>query len=252
MGNKTNPVLFRLGVSQKHLSSWFADKRDVPKVLDQDLRARKYLMERFDAAVLINRIVINRFKDHVEVLIKCLKPSIIIGKKGCEIDVVVNYLSAIYGMEVRVKIFEIRKKEADVVCVAKDIARALTQRGVVCRKIIKKAVKTALRSGVLGAKIICSGRLGGVEIARTEEYHEGPMPRGKYNANILYSAQQSFASWGVCGVKVYFYLGDYISGKEKSADKVSIDSTRKAPLSLGDELDKMLNKSNKEVDNGNS
>lgn len=239
MGNKTNPTLLRLGITQKHLASWFVNKKDVPVFLSQDLQVRQYLMERFDDNIIINRIVINRLKDYVEILIKCLKPSIIIGKKGSEIDAVVKILSQIYGMEVKIKIFEIKKKEADVVCVAKDIAKALTQRGVSCKRIIKKAVKTALRFGVLGAKIICSGRLGGVEIARVDEYHEGPMPRGKLNANILYSCQHSFASWGVCGVKVYFYLGDFVESREKVNDKISLDSKRSL-LSLNEELDKMI------------
>lgn len=244
MGNKTTPTAFRLGVTQKHFASWFADKKSVPSFLLQDIKAREYLMKRFDKSVSISKIIINRTKESVEILIKCLKPSIIIGKKGSEIDNTVKHLSDIYKSIVKIKIFDVKRSEADAACMAKDIAREISKRGVSCRRVIKRAVQNALRAGVLGARVQCSGRLGGVEIARTEWYQEGALPRHKLRANISYYSEPSYASWGTCGVKVWLYFGDYVKKDEKVSDTISIDSRRNKQdnVTVNEELNKAYNK----------
>lgn len=226
MGNKTTPIAFRLGITQKHHADWCVAKKKVPIYLLQDMQARAYLIKKFSNSAVISKISISRSQESVEITIKCLKPSVLVGKKGGEINIVVSDLTKIYGVEVKIKIFDVKRPEIDAYCIGREVANELMKRGVSCKRVMKKVVQNAIRVGALGARVECSGRLAGVEIARTESYQEKALPRHKLRANIAYAAVNSYTAWGVCGVKVWVYLGDYVKRVDKFSDKISIHSNR--------------------------
>lgn len=217
MGNKSSARALRLGISQPFDADWYAEPRAFAKVLQEDMSIREYLEKSLKSAG-ITRVVISRLRDFVELKITCLKPSIIVGKKGSEIESISKYISKMINKEVRLKVFDIKRPELNSAAVARDIAFEMAKKGVSTRRLIKRYVQQAKRAGALGARIECSGRLAGAEIARTEWYQEGAVPRQKLRANIEYSEQKSLSAWGTSGVKVWIYKGDVV-GKSNSQRK---------------------------------
>lgn len=218
MGNKSSARALRLGISQDFDADWYADPRVFAKTLYEDVQIRKYLDANLKQAG-IARVVISRLRDCVELKITCLKPSYIVGRKGAEIDGIAKAISKMISKEVRLKVFDIKRPELNATCVAKDVAYEISKKGVSCRRVIKRYVQNSKRAGALGIRVECAGRLSGAEIARTEWYQEGAVPRQKFRADIDYSEQKSQASWGVCGVKVWIYLGDVVEKKNKLQGK---------------------------------
>jgi len=223
MGNKSSTRALRLGISQQFDADWYADPRNFAKTLQEDMAIRTYIDKTLKQAG-VGRVVISRFRDCVELKITCLKPSVVVGRKGSEIETIAKALGKMLGKEVRLKVFDIKKPEINATCVAKDVAYELQKKGVSCRRVIKRFVQNARRTGALGARIECSGRLGGVEIARREWYQEGAVPRQKLRADIDYAEQASYSSWGLSGVKVWIYKGDVVEkpkaleqGREENA-----------------------------------
>ncbi len=214
MGNKSCPRALRLGISQSFDANWFAEPRFYALYLKEDVEIRKYFDKNFRNAV-ISRLIINRTKDVLEIKLTCLRPSYIVGKKTGENDAVVKYLTLKYGKEVKLKIFDISKPELNAACVARDVANELSKKGASCRRIIKKHAQSIKRSGALGVRIQCAGRLAGAEIARTEWCQEGAVPRQKFRADIDYCQEKSHSSWGISGVKVWIYKGDVVDSKGK-------------------------------------
>lgn len=219
MGNKSSTRALRLGISQHFDADWYAEPRVFAKTLEEDMLIRKYVEKNLKQAG-VSRLVISRFRDSVELKITCLKPSIIVGRKGSEIENISKNLANLTGKEIRLKIFDIKKPELSAACIARDVANELQKKGVSTRRAIKRFVQNARRSNALGVRIECSGRLGGVEIARREWYQEGAVPRQKLRADIDYCEQKSYASWGLSGVKVWVYKGDVVGklgldGKEE-------------------------------------
>jgi small subunit ribosomal protein S3 len=207
LGQKTHPIGIRLGIIKTWDSRWFA-KKDYQKLLLEDLTIRKTLKERlFHAGV--PKIEIERAGQNMRVIIYTARPGIIIGKKGAEVEKLRKDLKDMTKKEVSIDIKEIRKPEVDAQLVAENVALQLEKR-VAFRRAMKKSVASALRFGILGVKISCSGRLAGAEIARSEWYREGRVPLHTFRADINYGYARARTTYGVIGVKVWMYQGDIL------------------------------------------
>ena len=220
MGQKTNPIGFRVGINRTWDSRWFA-KRDYAGLLHEDLRLRKYLMDRLGQAG-ISRVVIERPAKRARITIHTARPGVVIGKKGADIEKLRQDLSKMTGGEVALNIVEIRKPEIDAKLVAENIAQQLERR-VAFRRAMKRAVQSAMRLGAEGIRINCSGRLGGAEIARMEWYREGRVPLHTLRADVDYGVATGFTTYGTCGVKVWIFKGEIMEHDPMAQDKRAQD-----------------------------
>ena len=205
MGQKTQPIGFRLGINRTWDSRWFGGK-SYADLLHQDINLRKYLFDKLKAAA-VSKIVIERPAGRAKISIYAGRPGLVIGKKGQDIETLKNILSKQIGSEVSLNIIEIRKPEIDAKLVADGIAQQLERR-VAFRRAMKRAVQSAIRLGAQGVRINCAGRLGGAEIARTEWYREGRVPLHTIKADIDYATSEALTTYGILGVKVWIYRGD--------------------------------------------
>lgn len=210
MGQKTHPYGFRLGVNRTWKSRWFG-KKDYGDLLHEDLRLKRMLKRRFYHAG-ISRIETERAANKLTVIIYTSRPGIIIGRKGSEIERLKAELQKTTGREVFINIQEVHKPELDSQLVAESIAQQLEKR-VAFRRAMRRAVDTALRFGAQGIKVMCSGRLNGAEIARSEWYLHGRLPLHTLRADIDYGFAEAFTTYGVIGVKVWIYRGEIFTGK---------------------------------------
>ncbi len=207
MGQKTHPIGIRLGIIKTWDSRWFI-KKGYSKQLLEDIRIRRSLKERlFHAGV--PKIEIERAGKNIRLIIHTARPGIIIGKKGAEVEKLRKDLKLMTGKDVAIDIKEVRKPEVDAQLVAENIALQLEKR-IAFRRAMKKAVASALRFGTLGVKVLCSGRLGGAEIARTEWYREGRVPLHTLKADIDFGFAEARTTYGAIGIKVWMYHGDIL------------------------------------------
>src|SRR5690349_3328681 len=206
MGQKTNPIGSRLGVSKQHRSTWYAAKKDFPTLLKEDALLRKYLKARLGGAAIAD-ITIERKPGKVVVTIHTGRPGVVIGKKGQAVEELKNELQQLTGKDVGVNVEEIKRPEIEAQLVADNIAAQLAQR-ISFRRAMKRAVQSAMRMGAEGIKVKCSGRLGGAEIARVEGYHEGRVPLHTLRADIDYAISTAKTTYGTIGVKVWIFKGD--------------------------------------------
>ncbi len=211
MGQKVNPIGFRLGINRDWDSRWYAGKEYHEFVLE-DYQIRKFLKKRLFQAG-ISRIEIERAANKVRIKLYTARPGLVIGKKGSEIENVKQGLEKIIDREVIIDIQEVRKPEVDAQLVAENIALQLVRR-VSFRRAMKKAVSSALRFGALGIKIACAGRLGGAEMARREWYRKGRVPLHTIRADIDYGFAEAFTTYGVIGVKVSIFKGEILPEKK--------------------------------------
>ena len=216
MGQKTNPIGLRVGVNRTWDSRWYADD-DYAKLLHEDLKLRKYLMERLGQAG-VSRVVIERPAKKARITIHTARPGVVIGKKGADIEKLRGDLAKMTGGEVNLNIVEIRKPELDATLVAESIAQQLERR-VAFRRAMKRAVQSAMRLGAEGIRINCSGRLGGAEIARMEWYREGRVPLHTLRADVDYGVATAFTTFGTCGVKVWIFKGEILEHDPMAQDK---------------------------------
>jgi small subunit ribosomal protein S3 len=207
LGHKTYPVGNRLGIIRTWESRWFA-KKDYSKNLVEDINIRKIIKERLYHAG-VARMEIERTGQKVRIGIYTARPGIVIGKKGVEAERLRKDMEAFTGKEVAVDIKEVRKPEIDAQLVAENIALQLEKR-VAFRRAMKKAVASAMRFGAQGIKVMCSGRLAGAEIARTEWYREGRVPLHTFRADIDYGFSESRTKYGIIGIKVWIYNGEIL------------------------------------------
>lgn len=215
MGQKVNPISFRIGITRTWLSQWYA-KKEYSKLLHEDLKIRKFLKKKLYHAG-ISKIEIERAAQKVAINVFSARPGIIIGKRGYEIDRLKTSLQKQMGnKQVALNIKEIRKAEIDAQLVAENIALQMERR-VAFRRAMKKSVATALRFGAKGIRINCAGRLGGAEIARTEWYRQGRVPLHTLRANIDYGFAESNTTYGIIGVKVWIFHGEIIPEKEAAS-----------------------------------
>jgi small subunit ribosomal protein S3 len=210
VGQKTNPVGFRLGIIKNWQSIWFAD-RDFSRLLKEDELIRKYIHNRLGHAA-ISKVTIERTPQKMTVIIHTARPGVVIGRKGQEVDKLRDELAHLSKDEIFIKIEEIKTPELDGQLVADGIAFQLEQR-VSFRRAMKKAVTSAMRMNAQGIKISCGGRLAGAEIARKEGYHEGRVPLHTIRADIDYATSTAHTTFGCIGVKVWICKGEVISSK---------------------------------------
>ncbi len=213
MGQKTHPVGFRLGIVKDWKSRWIS-KRNTPELLHEDEMIRKYIKSRLSHAA-ISKVEIERTPKKVTVIIDTARPGVVIGRRGAEVDKLRDELTHLTKDEISINIKEIKKPELDAQLVSDNIAFQLAQR-VSFRRAMKKAVTSAVRMGANGIKIKCGGRLGGAEIARSEGYHDGPVPLHTLRADIDYATSTSHTTFGCIGVKVWIYKGDVLTDVESS------------------------------------
>lgn len=212
MGQKTNPVGLRLGITRTWVSNWFAKER-FPDYLYEDILIRNYLKKRLEHGG-ISTLEIERTAKRVTVGIHTSRPGIVIGKKGEEVERLKGELQHLTQKEIQINIREVKKPEMDSQLVGDNIARQIEKR-VSYKKAIKKAISTAMRMGAEGIKIQIAGRLNGAEIARTETYKEGRVPLHTLRADIDYATSTAHTTYGCVGVKVYICKGDVINRVEK-------------------------------------
>lgn len=207
MGQKVNPVGLRLGIVKTWESRWYADKA-YAKYIMQDFEIRKYLKKRlFHAGIA--RIEIERSGKRIRLRVFTARPGIVIGKKGAEIAQLKQDLEKMFAHEVLIDIQEVRKPETDAQLVAENIALQIERR-VAFRRAMKRGLQSAMRFGAEGIKIICAGRLGGAEMARTESYREGRVPLHTLRADIDYGFAEAKTTYGKVGVKVFIFNGEIL------------------------------------------
>ncbi len=220
MGQKVNPYGIRLGINKTWSSRWFS-KNDYTKLLHQDLEIKKYVEKKLKNAS-ISKINIERAAKKLRLSIYSSRPGIIIGKKGADIETLKNDLSKMSNLEVFLDIKEVRKPEVEAKLVAENIASQLEKR-ISFRRAMKKAVQSAMRLGAKGVKVVCSGRLGGAEIARTEKYHEGSVPLHTLRGDIDYATAEAETTYGICGIKVWINKGEILLKDPYASEKKQID-----------------------------
>jgi len=215
LGQKVNPIGMRLGIVRTWGSRWYAGK-DYPQYVLEDYKLRSFLKKRLYHAG-VSKIDIERSSRRVKLRIYAARPGIIIGKKGAEIEALKKDLEKMVSNEVLVDIQEVRKPEIDAQLVAENVANQLVRR-VAFRRAMKRAVASAMRFGAQGIKIICSGRLGGAEMARVEWYKEGRIPLHTLRADIDYGFTNANTTYGTIGVKVYIFKGEILSDDQMATD----------------------------------
>lgn len=218
MGQKVNPIGLRLGITEEYRSRWYQGK-GYSETLVEDLAIRKYVETKLARAAL-SRVDIQRKGDKVIVELYTARPGIVIGKKGAEVEVLRTELQKLAGREVTVNILEIKRPELDATLTAQSVAEQLVAR-VSFRRAMKKAVTSAMKSGALGIRIQCSGRLGGAEMGRREWYREGRVPLHTLRAKIDYGTATAVTTFGGIGVKVWIYKGDVLPGQPAPALEMS-------------------------------
>ena len=209
MGQKINPVGFRLAVNRNWSSRWYANSKSFAPMLAEDIKVREFLKKKL-AHASVGRVLIERPAKDARITIFSARPGVVIGKKGEEIESLKAELRRIMGVQqVHVNIEEIRKPEIDAQLIADSIAQQLEKR-IMFRRAMKRAMQNAMRLGAQGIKIMSAGRLNGIEIARTEWYREGRVPLHTLRADIDYGLGEAKTNYGVIGIKVWVYKGEII------------------------------------------
>jgi small subunit ribosomal protein S3 len=209
MGQKINPVGFRLAVNRNWSSKWYANKRSFAPMLAEDIKVRDFLKKKL-AHASVGRVLIERPAKDARITIFSARPGVVIGKKGEEIESLKAELRRIMGVQqVHVNIEEIRKPEIDAQLIADSIAQQLEKR-IMFRRAMKRAMQNAMRLGAQGIKIMSAGRLNGIEIARTEWYREGRVPLHTLRADIDYGQGEAKTNYGVIGIKCWVYKGEIV------------------------------------------
>jgi small subunit ribosomal protein S3 len=226
MGQKIHPTGFRLAVTRAWQSRWFANHRNFAGMLAEDLKVREYLKAKLKSAA-VSRILIERPAKNARITIFSARPGVVIGKKGEDIENLKAELARRLGVPVAVNIEEIRKPEVDAQLIADSITQQLEKR-IMFRRAMKRAMQNAMRLGAQGIKIMSSGRLNGIEIARCEWYREGRVPLHTLKADIDYGFSEAKTTYGVIGVKVWVYRGDRLAnGDAPQLPKTEADNERR-------------------------
>jgi len=217
MGQKVHPTGIRLGIVKKHSSVWFAEGREYTENLLVDLQVRDFVKKHL-ANASVSRVDIERPAQSAMITIYTARPGIVIGKKGEDVEALRRILTQKMGVPVQINIEEIRKPDLDAQLVADSVAQQL-QRRVMFRRAMKRAVQNAMRQGAEGIKVKVGGRLGGVEIARSEWYREGRVPLHTLRADIDYATSEATTTYGIIGVKVWIFKGEILDLNEAIESK---------------------------------
>ena len=218
MGQKVNPISLRLGIIKGWDSNWYGGKSFVDNIVE-DHKIRKYLLARITKGG-ISKVVIERTLKRITLTIHTARPGVVIGKGGSEVDKLKEELKKITGKELQINIFEIKRPELDALLVGESIAQQLKAR-ISYRRAMKQAIASAMRVGALGIKIKCAGRLGGAEMARTEQYKEGAIPLHTLRADIDYAVSEAQTVYGKIGIKVWIFKG-LIFGKRDLSPNIGV------------------------------
>jgi small subunit ribosomal protein S3 len=227
MGQKINPIGFRLGITTDHTSRWYAANghhaTKYAELVGEDIKIREYLTKSLERAGISN-IQIERRSDRVTIYLYAARPGIVIGRNGAEAERVRSELEKLTNKQVQLNILEVKNPEIDAVLVAQGVAEQLGAR-VAFRRAMKKAQQSAMRAGAEGIRIRCSGRLGGAEMSRAEGYREGRVPLHTLRADIDYGFHEAKTTFGRIGVKVWIYKGDVVGNRaERAAQKAARDA----------------------------
>ncbi|MCK5355179.1 MAG: 30S ribosomal protein S3 [Methyloprofundus sp.] len=206
MGQKVHPTGIRLGYIKDWTSRWYANSRNYPVFLHQDLKVRDYIKKKLSHAS-VSRIQINRPANNAHITVHTARPGVVIGKKGADIDKLRKEVSSMMGVPVQLNVEEIRKPELDAQLVAESVAQQLEKR-IMYRRAMKRAVTNTMRLGAEGMRINVAGRLNGAEIARSEWYREGRVPLHTLRADIDYGFAEALTTYGIIGVKVWIFKGE--------------------------------------------
>jgi small subunit ribosomal protein S3 len=221
MGQKVNPTGLRLGIIKGWDSNWYGGKTFSSKLIE-DQNIRKYVLARIPKGG-ISKIVIERTLKRITLTIHTARPGVVIGKGGSEVDRIKEELKKITGKDVQINIFEIKRPELDAKLVGESVAQQIKAR-ISYRRAMKQAIASAMRVGAQGIKIKVSGRLGGAEMARTEQYKEGRIPLHTLRADIDYAISQSNTIYGIIGIKVWIFRGE-VYGKRDLSPNVGMQSS---------------------------
>ena len=211
MGQKINPIGFRLAVQKNWTSRWYASSKNFPSMLISDIKVRAFLKQKL-AHAAVSKIIVERPARNAKITIHSARPGIVIGKKGEDIESLRSKLQGMMGVPVHLNIEEVRKPELDATLIAESIAQQLEKR-VMFRRAMKRAMQNAMRLGAQGIKIMSAGRLNGIEIARTEWYREGRVPLHTLRADIDYGVAEAKTTYGVIGIKVWVFKGEVLGNK---------------------------------------
>jgi len=223
MGQKVNPIGFRLPVTRDWTSRWYASRKDFADYLIADDRIRTTLKKKLKQAA-VSRIVIERAWNSVRVTIHTARPGVVIGRRGSEIENLTKEVSDLAdGKQVKIDIVEIKNPDLDAQLVAENVASQLERR-ISLRRAMKRALQLTMEQGALGIKIRCAGRLGGAEIARTEWYREGRVPLHTLRGNVDYAEHQAHTAYGVCGVKVWIFKGEILGHDPMAQDRLMMEA----------------------------
>ena len=229
MGQKIHPTSFRLSVQKNWSSKWYANSKAFPEMLNEDIKVREYLAQKLSHAS-VGKVVIERPSKNARITIYSSRPGVVIGKKGEDIDILRTELQKRVGVPVHVNIEEIRKPEIDAQLIADNIAQQLVKR-IMFRRAMKRAIQNAMRLGAQGIKIMSSGRLNGIEIARSEWYREGRVPLHTLRADLQYGTSEAKTTYGVIGIKVWVFKGELLGKSDSSTPAVTsgvgIDAEKK-------------------------
>ncbi len=216
MGQKVNPIGFRVGVIRNWDSVWYENKKNYAKFLHEDLKIKKFVEKEHKNAG-ISRVIIERLHDRINVNIHASRPGLLIGRKGADIEKLKADIQKIASRNVYINIVEVKKPEKNSMLVAQQIAQQLEGR-FPYRRAVKQAIAGAIRGGALGIKIYVSGRLNGAEMSRAESYKEGRIPLHTLRADIDYGFAEALTTFGLIGVKVWIYNGEVLSKKEETEE----------------------------------
>lgn len=216
MGQKVNPIGFRVGVIRGWDSVWYEEKKNYAKYLHEDLKIKKFI-EKNNKNAGIARIIVERLHDRINVNIHAARPGLLIGRKGADIDKLKADIQKIASKNVYINIVEIKKPEKNATLIAQQIAQQLEGR-FPYRRATKQAISGAIRGGALGIKVNVSGRLNGAEMSRSESYKEGRIPLHTLRADIDYGFAEALTTFGLIGVKVWIYNGEVLSNREETDD----------------------------------
>ena len=222
MGQKINPISFRIGINRTWDSRWFADGREYGRLLHEDIAMRNHIMKQQRPAG-ISKVVIERPHKKCRVTVHTARPGVLIGTKGADIDKLRGQLARLTDSEVHLNIVEVRKPEIDATLIAENIAQQLERR-VAFRRAMKRAVQSALRLGALGIRINVAGRLGGAEIARTEWYREGRVPLHTLRADIDFGYGKARTAYGIIGIKVWVFKGEIMEHDPMASEKRALEA----------------------------
>ena len=217
MGQKVSPVGLRIGINKDWTAKWYVPNKDFSKTLENDMKIRNFLSKKLKNAA-ISYILIERTKDKLEIKISTAKPGVVIGHGGEEIEKLKNSLNKLVNENVQISIIEVKNPDIDAQLVANNIASQIENRGSY-KMAQKRAIRNAMKAGAKGIKTLCSGRLNGAEIARSEGYNEGTTPLHTLRADIDYATAEADTTYGKIGVKVWIYKGEILPSKSKGGNK---------------------------------